>query len=434
MSNDSSRTSRREFLGWTSATVLAGVAARAQEPDDRIPVAVVGTGGRGCDLIRKLSTIERAQVVAVCDDYQPHLDQGLEFAGPQAEAFLDYGTMLSRIQPQAVVVAVPLHLHHRMCADALDAGAQVFCEKTMCHTIDEARDLAKRVEDKGAVFQVGLQRRANAVYQEARELVASGGLGRITAIKAQWHRNGDWRRPVPVKAGQEGWQELEHRLNWRLYWPSSQGLMSELGSHQLDVASWLTGARPRNVTASGGIEYWRDGREVFDQVFCLYEFEMRPAEGELRNDLRTAPDGEPYAFRVTYSSIQTNAYEGASELILGTRGALYLTSGKGLFYRERGVENPGWTRKAEENASIVTSGKTLKISNDPWAHRGKPIELSAEGNDTREELVAFLDCVRRHDPRTLCDVQVGLVNTASTLIANQSAREGRRIDFPSDIG
>src|SRR5207244_1038748 len=97
--------------------------------------------------------------------------------------------------------------------------------------------------------------------------------------------------------------------------------------------------------------------------------------------------------------------EGASETVLGDRGTLVLTQPKGLFYREGAADDPVWGRApdGDAQAAVITSGKTLKLSNDPWAHRGKPFEIDASGDDTRAELVAFLDAVRRRDPATICD-------------------------------
>ena len=215
-----------------------------------------------------------------------------------------------------------------MARDAIEAGCAVFCEKTMCHSIDQARELAAIVDRRKAVFQVGLQRRANAIYRQAEAMVESGMLGEVSAIKCQWHRNNNWRRPVPVPRADPRWEALERRLNWRLYRDHSQGLMSELAAHQLDVANRLLGGPPRRVIGSGGIDHWRDGREVFDNVFCIYEYEV--GEGPARRTVR-----------VTYSSIQDNAFEGASELVMGTKGTLLLTQSKGLFYREAVADDPG---------------------------------------------------------------------------------------------
>ena len=411
------RTDRRGFLIGSAALALAGAGAVDEPP---VRVAVVGTGARGCDLIRALSTVDAAEIVAVCDDYAPHLERGRSYAGPKARPYDDLATMLREVAPTALVVATPLDRHYAMCRPAIEAGCAVFCEKTMCHSIEQARELAGLVAARKAIFQVGLQRRANAIYRQAEAMVESGMLGAISAIECRWHRNNNWRRPVPVPRGDARWEPLERRLNWRLYRDSSQGLMSELASHQLDVANRLLGGPPRRVIGSGGIDHWRDGREVFDNVFCIYEYEVGEGAGR-----RTV--------RVAYSSIQNNAYEGASELVLGTKGTLLLTQSKGLFYREAGVDDPNWAARegrVDRDASIVTSGKTLKLSNEPWAHRGKPFEIESTGDDTRAELVAFLDNVRRLDPATICDARDGLINAATVLIGNRAMRERQSVEFP----
>ena len=149
---------------------------------------------------------------------------------------------------------------------------------------------------------------------------------------------------------------------------------------------------------------------------------------------------------MTYSSLCNNAYEGASELIMGTRGTLYLTTAKGLFYREPGADEIDWAasaspsrrgsdeEKANRDAAIIAAGKTLKLSDSPWAQRGEPVEIdNLGGDDTRDELVSFIDHVRRGDPKTLVDARAGLVNTATVLIANEAAETGHAVEFPQDL-
>jgi predicted dehydrogenase len=413
---------RRTFLETAGAAAAAGSILRAN--DSPVRVAVIGTGGRGSDLIRALTTIDGVELIAVCDDYAPHLEQGAKYAGPQAKIFSDYRKLLNELKPQAVIIAVPLYLHYQIAADCLSAGCDVFLEKTMCFTVAEAKKLVAQVAASKRVFQVGLQRRANAIYKQAQAMVAAGMIGQVTAIKSQWHRNNSWRRPIPVPKTDANWQKLERKLNWRLYKAYSQGLMAELGSHQMDVANWFLGAHPKRVIASGGIEYFRDGREVYDNISCLYEYELNGA------------NGKPYTVRVNYTSICNNAYEGAAELIMGTKGSLYLTSAKGLLFQEKGTDAVSWEggknqQAADANAAVVTAGKTLKLSNDPWAHRGAPFEIDiAEGNDTRDELVAFIDCVQRQDVKTICDASVGLADCATILMANQSVESGGWVSFP----
>jgi hypothetical protein len=87
-------------------------------------------------------------------------------------------------------------------------------------------------------------------------------------------------------------------------------------------------------------------------------------------------------------------------------------------------------KAAAANAAVVTAGKTLKLSNDPWAHRGASIEIDiAEGNDTRDELASFIDHVRRRDPKTIADEAVGLADCATILMANRSVETGGWVEF-----
>ncbi|HEX5104941.1 MAG TPA: Gfo/Idh/MocA family oxidoreductase [Pirellulaceae bacterium] len=459
------RSSRRSFLEAAGGLLAVAGATQLTTAGSQQPVrtAVIGTGARGSDLLRALTTIQGCEVVAIADDYAPHLERGAKYAGPQAKTYSDYRKLLAEAKPQAVVIAVPLYLHYQVASDAVAAGCDVFLEKTMCYSVAECRKLAAEVEQAKCVFQVGLQRRANPIYQQAVAMVKAGVIGQVSAIKSQWHRNNNWRRPVPVPKGDAKYGELEHRLNWRLYQRYSQGLMAELGSHQMDVANWVLGNTPQRVIASGGIDYWQDGREVHDNVFCIYDYELpqretapagagasaargagfQPAKntaGEPSgNGESSAAPGLPrsggprYTVRVTYSSLCNNAYEGAAELILGTKGSLFLTTTKGLFYREQLPDDPAWLKPGDAgNAAVLTAGKTLKMSNSPWAHRGEPLEIDLlESDDTRDELVSFLDHVRTRDPKTICDVHEGRRDAATILMANAALESGGPVEYPA---
>lgn len=228
---------RRTFLA-TSAAALA-VAPLLASAEGALP-CVCCCGGDGWTRIgplsRKLTDLAEARLVAICDDYSPHLKYGAKYAGDGVSTYENYDTMLAEAKPEAVFVAVPLHLHHEFCVKALDAGAQVYCEKSLCHSLADARNLAARVKAAGAVFQVGLQRRANPVYEQAAAMASSGMIGRITAVKCQWHRNHPWKRDLPVGPEDPRHAALERKLNWRLYDEYSHGLFTELGSHQMESA------------------------------------------------------------------------------------------------------------------------------------------------------------------------------------------------------
>jgi len=409
---------RRFFLkSALGASGLAVASHGSEEP--ALTVAVVGTGGRGSDLIRKLTTFREVRIVGVCDNYPPHLEHGVEYS-EGAEGFTEFSEMLEKTRPRVVVIATPLHLHESMALEAIESCAHLYCEKILAYSVEAAKRIAEAAAAKGTVLQVGLQKRANPIYDQAVSMVQTGMLGQITSIQCQWHRNHTWRRPLPVAKGHPDFERLERHLNWRLYKQTSQGLMAELGSHQMDVTNRILGRPPKRVLATGGIDFWRDGREVCDNVFCVYEYEKENEEGT------------PYTVRVTYSSLQNNAHEGASELILGTKGTLFLTSKKGLFYREETGEEIAVESSAEpgSGAVLVTSGKTLGLTNDPWAHRGKPLEIDSESDETRDALYSFLRRVQSGDRNTLCDATVGLENAATVLMANEAIETGRVVEYP----
>jgi len=108
-----------------------------------------------------------------------------------------------------------------------------------------------------------------------------------------------------------------------------------------------------------------------------------------------------------------------------------------LLFQEKGTDAVPWEvgskdkAAADANAAVVAAGKTLKLSNDPWAHRGAPMEIDIEeGNDTRDQLVSFVDHVRRRDVQTIADATVGMMDCATVLMANQSVETGGWVEFP----
>ena len=155
---------------------------------------------------------------------------------------------------------------------------------------------------------------------------------------------------------------------------------------QLDVY-WFLGAHPKRVFASGGIDYYRDGREVVDNISCLYEYEIPSPKGPSSSN-GDAGIAESYTVRVNYTSLCNNAYEGAAELIMGTRGSLYLTSSKGLLFQEKGTDSVPWEggkdkAAADANAAVVAAGKTLKLSTIRGRTAARQWRLTIEEGTTR---------------------------------------------------
>ena len=221
---------------------------------EKINIGVIGTGSRGMYHLNNIRNIPipQAEVVALCDDYAPHLQQAIDLF-PQAKQYNDYRKLLDDKNVKAVIITTPLNEHEQMTIEAFAAGKHVFCEKSMAISLDGCRNIYDAYKQSGKVLYIGQQRMFDPKYIRAMEMIHSGLIGTITGMRAYWYRNNDWRRPVPSP-------EFEKRINWRLYRNSSAGLVTELAAHQLQVGDWAIGLRPESVMGCGDIVYWKDGQ------------------------------------------------------------------------------------------------------------------------------------------------------------------------------
>ncbi|MBN4046754.1 Gfo/Idh/MocA family oxidoreductase [bacterium AH-315-P07] len=343
----SSEITRRNFIKATgTAAGLAaavGVNPRTYAQNDKIRLGIIGTGGQAQVHIKEGLRVnkDKIQIVATCDVWNYHLDMGIDVIKKhvgdfKVNTYSEYKEMLDKENLDAVLVATPLISHFDIVMDCLDAGLYVFCEKTLTMTIDQSRKIVEKCNEVGKWLQVGHQRRYNPYYNKAMWLTREVNLiGRVTHITGQWHRNDFWRRDVPpnyqmTENEKKHIPDLEKHVNWRLYNDMSAGLMTELGTHQLDVACWFLGSTPTRVSGMGGIEYWRDKRDAEDHVALIYEWDVKRGDAGFksinrRSDFQSRVGTKTaYKVRMTYSSICTNAKSHYSELIQGEFGAFEL--------------------------------------------------------------------------------------------------------------
>lgn len=278
---------------------------KAQEiKKEKARIGVIGTGSRGQYHIHALSAIAHAEIVALCDDYPPNLKAASELC-PTVKTYADYRKLLESKDVDGVIIATPLHLHAQMTIDSLSAGKHVFCEKALALTLEECKQVYDAYRNTNQALYICMQRMFDEKYIQGMQMIHTGLLGDIVGEKCYWFRNHDWRRPVPSS-------ELERKINWRLYWDYSAGLMTELASHQIEVCCWAKRMVPESVIGMGDIVYWKDGREVYDSVNVIYQFS----------------DG----VKINYESLISNKYSGMEEQILGHKGTMNLATG--VYYLE----------------------------------------------------------------------------------------------------
>ena len=345
---------RRNFIKATSTAAglaaAAGINPRSFAANEKIRLGIVGTGKQA--QIAHLSqglrvNSDQIQVVAICDVWSYSRDAATKILNdPSVKTYIEYREMLEKENLDAVLVATPLFTHYEIVIAALDSGVHVFCEKTMTMTIEESRNIVKKCNETGKFVQIGHQRHYNPYYNKAMWLAKDKNMiGRITHITAQWHRNESWRRTLPkytpTADDKKYIKDLDRHVNWRLYNDTSAGLMTELGTHQLDAACWFLGSLPTKVSGFGGIEYWRDDRDAEDHTTLMYEWTVRPGDMGFRSirprnrQQNKFKINNPYKVRMNYSSICTNAKSHYGELIQGDRGAFALMGESSLrFFAE----------------------------------------------------------------------------------------------------
>ena len=412
---------RRKFVGAVTACAVGAGAAllgderahaqaapRAVAPSDEIGVGVIGPGSRGQELMRHLLRVPGVRVRAVADVYEPRFAQARRLTREETPAYTDYRRMLERKDLDAVVVATPLALHAEHVTAALGSGRHVYGEKSMGYSVEHAERIVAAARRSGKHFQVGHQYRYAPWFAEAIRRIGEGEIGRVTHVYAYWHRNNDWRRPVPDP-------KFEQLINWRLYRQYSQGLMAELGSHHIDFANWVFGALPESVTGSGGIDFWRDGREVEDNVQAVFRY----------------PGGRTLVF----SALTQNHKVGNQVWVYGTEGSVELTMEDGAFYYEKDRRKTATPAGAEIVERGVTTGATYSPRGDmPYRGPGAPIKAPAGpgGDPTYLCCAAFVESMRA-DRRPAADERVGWASAVSVALANKAIEEGRRVKFADHL-
>ncbi len=401
---------RREFLktalAGSGALLLPGsVAARFQPRggDPRpIRLGIIGTGSRGRHLMSRFLRVPGVSIEVLCDIYPPSIQQAREVTRAETPSSDDYRRLLDRDDLDAVVVATPLHLHREHMVACLDAALPVYGEKAMGFTVEDNLDIVAAVERSGQIFQVGHQYRYAPWYNQAVDRIRSGEIGRVTHIYAYWHRNYDWRRPVPSP-------EFERLINWRLYREYSGGLLAELGSHHIETANWIFEATPEVVTGTGGITFYDDGRDVNDNVQALY----------------TYPGGR----RLFFSSIIGNHRMGFQIQVFGTGGGVELTLSDGQFFYEPARQNSAVPEAFFENG-IETSPSLSSSGDMPYRGTGEPIEVADPIEPDLASCADFIACLRE-GRRPVADERVGRDSGIAVALGNQAIRTGQPVTFPT---
>jgi predicted dehydrogenase len=296
---------RRDFVRFGAAAVAAGAAIRpaileptvlaaqsqaAGASGRKIRFISIGTGIRGCDLLRAAREVPSGALVGTADLYDMHGKAGIEAYGSDVPTMRDYRPLLDRKDIDAVIVAVPDHQHRRVVLDCVAAGKDVYCEKPMSHNVADGLAMVKAIQDGKRIFQAGSQRVSNIVYKKAAEIYASGRLGEVTYIEAHTDRNspsGAWVYPIPPDASPQtiDWDAFQRDapqhpfdaarfFRWRCFADYGEGLAGDLFVHLISGIQCVSGINtaPGRAISSGSLTHFKDGRDFPDLLATLYEY------------------------------------------------------------------------------------------------------------------------------------------------------------------
>ncbi len=425
LTEEQKTTGRRNFLkavAGVPALVALGGAALTRGPvrGGPVKIALVGTGDMGKGLLNQYQR-EFCDLKALCDVNPARraamVDMMVKKGWPKPNEYDNWEEMLQKEDLEAVHIALPLWMHAPVAVGALNAGKHVLCEKMMAKSAAECQQMIDAAKKNNRVLEIGYQRYYNPIYQAAySNIIKQGVLGDVYHARLAWHRNNTWRRneqpPSPnFDPSRWGYPDWEHLLNWRMYRKYSEGLLCELGSHQITAASWFFDSHPTAVYVSGGTYEYKDGREVYDHVYATFNY---PGD-------RTA----------TFSSIQSNAFEENYEMFMGTKGTLIMTRELEAYLF---MENKGEVPTTKVELSRQSSGPVADSSaSQPAGSAQRTVNMGDsivnKGISYQNEIAEFCTAIRTGSA-IRCGGEKAMTSAVAILTGNMSGEKQTKLEIP----
>lgn len=258
-------------------------------PNEQVQIALIGAGGMGMADALTCLTVPGVKIVAVCDLYDGRLEEAKSRWGKDIFTTRDYRGIIERSDVDAVIVGTPDFWHKDISVAAMNKGKHVYCEKPMVHGISEGPAMVEAQNNNKVVFQVGSQGMSSLGNEKARELLKAGAIGQLNYAEGFWARMspiGAWQYPIPEDASPTtvDWDrylsnttkrpfDLKRFFRWRNYRDYGTGVSGDLFVHLFSSLHFITGSfGPNKIMATGGLRYWKDGREVPDIMLGMFDY------------------------------------------------------------------------------------------------------------------------------------------------------------------
>jgi predicted dehydrogenase len=413
--------SRREFLHNSAAASAALLAianqaetARGYLANDTLQVGCIGTGGRCRGLMKSLVNVPNVKITAVCDVWDVHLAEGKKLADPAAFATKLHQELLARKDVDAVLIGAPDHQHVPLTIDACAAGKDVYVEKPLTHDLAEGASVIAAQNNHKRIVQVGMQQRSMPHIAKAREIIQSGGIGKVLKVHLSWNRNTsratmnklgidpnsvDWKRFLG-NAPQQAFNEYRFR-NWRWFWDFGGGIFTDLMVHWIDVAHWILKLdHPLSAASIGDFHHAGGIWETPDTVQTL----LRYADPDEKN-VPQSKENPPSAIQAYFEGTFSNARNASMIEFMGTEASIYIDRGRLELIPER-------------NSKVKASELIL----NPDRPRGADFYPSPDGELLH--LTNWVESVRSRKTPT-APAEAGVLAAAAAQLANQALRSGQ---------
>lgn len=257
--------------------------------NDQIQIALIGSGGMGVADANTAITVPGIKLIAVCDLYDGRLEEAKKRWGSDIAVTRNHREILERKDVDAVIIATPDHWHKDISVAAMNKGKHVYCEKPMVHNITEGAAVVAAQKQNKVVYEVGSQGLSSLGNEKAKELLKDGAIGKLNYAEGFWARmspTGAWQYPIPADASAKtvDWDAFVANTNkrafdakrffrWRNYKDYGTGVSGDLFVHLFSSLHFVTGSiGPDKLMATGGLRYWKDGREVPDIMLGMFDY------------------------------------------------------------------------------------------------------------------------------------------------------------------
>jgi len=384
---------RRVFILAGGGAVILGAA-----PSDRINLGVIGAGGRGTFVMGVFQKSPEVRVSAICDVYEPNLENALSVArqaGSAAKPYRNYKALLDDQTVRAVLIATPEHWHAAMVTDALAAGKDVYVEKPLCQTQEQGAALVALEAKSKSIVQVGMQRRSYDLYLDARKVVAAGTLGPVHMVRSWWLNTALETPKATELKGKLDWEQwqgpAERRAfdagrfrHWRQYADYSGGLVADQGAHVFDGIHLLMNATfPSTVTAAAGRAHV-PGADTPESVVVAAQY----------------PEDFLAVFTINYAAMRYQSKNDQLNQLDGTKARLDVSRSEYKVFEQGKEDSPALQKPSERGFGYATD---LHVQN-------------------------FLECVKTR-ARPTAPMSVAFPAALVVQMANLSLKTGRRISW-----